>query len=166
MDVPRPWSSCEKGCCARGIFADDGIPHCGVLGAGARAALLVEGEAGRRQDGGLARSLAGLLGRETSPAPVLRGPRRGAGALRVGLPPPAAARSGGRTRSGTSTRMSSCSNARCLRAVRSGTGRCSSSTKSTDPTASSRRFLLEFLDAFPDNDPRARHRRGRQAHRS
>ena len=127
-------------------LADEGLATALFFALRLPQPLLLEGEAGRRQDRG--GQVAGRVPRHAADPPaVLRGHRRGRGALRVELPPPAAAdphRGGGgrRDRRGaTSSRPSTSSRGRCCR--RSSTParcpRCSSSTSSTARTTTSRR---------------------------
>ena len=80
---------------AEGYLADEGLATSIFLALTLRRPLLLEGEPGVGKTE-VAKVLSRWLGGRAHPAPVLRGPRRLAGALRVGLLPPAAAPAGGR----------------------------------------------------------------------
>ena len=107
---------------AHEYVADEGLATAIFLALRLGRPLLLEGEAGRRQDRG-GQGARPLDRRRARPPPVLRGHRRRPGRLRVGLLAPAAApacrrgrRRPGRTRTSSTPSGSSCA-ARCSPAI-------------------------------------------------
>ena len=78
-----------------GYLADEGLATAGFLALRLGRPLFLEGEAGVGKTA-FAQALADRDRRALRPAPVLRGPRRRAGALRLGLPAADPAPAGGR----------------------------------------------------------------------
>ena len=135
-----------RGCASADYLADAGIAGVVFLADRLEKPVLVEGPAGVGKTE-LAKAHRRGHRRPPDPAPVLRGPRRGQGAVRVELQEAAAAHPGrpgardraGRTSSPTSSPSRSCSPARCSRRSAPRSRSCSSSTRSTGSRSRPRR---------------------------
>ena len=151
---------------------DRGLATAVYLALAMRRPLLLEGEAGVGKTE-VAKTLAADPRRRPDPAAVLRGDRRLAGALRVGLRAPAALRArpaGGRGRP-RAERVAELygprvpARAAAAAALRAGGGAVLLIDELDRADDEFEAFLLEMLSDFSRHDPRARDDRGRGAAR-